>query len=62
MTLAEVGPRVWAGYVASEQIRLLIAPILERTKGEVGTHSPSCYEYHVACLAARINELIGEKS
>ena len=36
----------------------LIAPIIERTEGQIGTHSPSCHEYHVACLASRISEIL----
>lgn len=56
MTAAEA--EVWAGYVASEQIRLLIQPVLERSKGRVATHYANCHEFHVECLAARINDLI----
>lgn len=32
----------------------LIQPILDRTEGQIGTHSDRCFEYHVACLAGLV--------
>lgn len=32
----------------------LIQPILDRTEGQIGTHSDRCFEYHVGCLAAAV--------
>jgi hypothetical protein len=33
----------------------LMAPIIERGKGQIGTHSDLCHEYHVGCLAVRVS-------
>lgn len=32
----------------------LTQPILDRTEGQIGTHSDRCFEYHVACLAGLV--------
>lgn len=37
----------------------LVQPILDRTEGQIGTHSDKCYEYHVACLAAVVRHRLG---
>lgn len=43
-----------------DRVLALIAPIIERAEGRIGTHSPSCHEYHVACLANRIFEILSK--
>lgn len=41
-------------------LHALIAPILARTEGQIGTHSDRCYEYHVGCLAVAVEGLLKE--
>ena len=40
------------------ELRAMIAPIIERTKDQIGTHSDRCFEYHVACLAVAVREVL----
>lgn len=42
----------------------MVQPIIARTEGQIGTHSDRCYEYHVACLAVIVKDLLSpeEKS
>lgn len=41
-------------------LRALIQPILDRTEGQIGTHSDTCHEYHVGCLALSVANLLEE--
>jgi hypothetical protein len=44
----------------NSRLRTLIAPILARTEGQIGTHSPDCYQYHVGCLAVAVRAAISD--
>lgn len=45
-------------YELLEGLEALVQPILDRTEGQIGTHSDKCYEYHVACLAAVVSHRV----
>lgn len=43
-------------YTALNAVRNLIDPLIEDAERHIGTHSPSCYKYHAACLAVLIRD------
>lgn len=48
-------------YTALKAVTEIVDPIVKAAEGRIGTHSATCYEYHVHCLAALIAERIEEE-
>lgn len=36
----------------SDDVKAVAKEILDRTEGQIGTHSTDCHKYHLACFAA----------
>jgi hypothetical protein len=43
-----------------ERLLTLVNPIVEAGKGQIGTHSDRCFEYHHGCLAVLVQSLLTE--
>lgn len=46
----------------SDAVRQTVESVIAIYEGRIGTHSASCYQYHTACLAVLIRDLLDEES
>lgn len=44
----------------TDRVRVLLGEVVDQWKGHVGTHWPTCYLSHAACLAVRVLDLLEE--
>lgn len=44
----------------SDPVRALLLDVIDQWKDHVGTHYPTCYLSHAACLAVRVLDLLDE--
>jgi len=45
---------------ALTEIRALTAGIIKRQAGVIGTHYETCFMFHAACLAARVDDICAQ--
>jgi hypothetical protein len=48
-------------YTAVKAVQDIVTPIVDASRDHIGTHSATCYRYHVACLAVLISDSIREE-
>lgn len=42
----------------SDEVKAVAKEILDRTEGQIGTHSTDCHKYHLACFAAFVADAL----